>query len=150
MIPKENICHGVHGPCPINILEISMIRQPTRKPASPPKEIPVRITKAATGLKLGTMKKAALPETPSADSTAITMISLAFGFLPSNTIKKGSIAANTTIRLLIIYFFPWKILTDRYNKAGTINSISTRANQVRRPTLPSFSICLMISPSVGS
>ena len=36
-----------------------MVRLPTKNPASPPKEIPVKITMAATGLKLGAMKKAA-------------------------------------------------------------------------------------------
>ena len=76
-----------------------MIRQPTRNPASPPKETPVRITIAAIGLKLGIIKKAALPATPMAARTEITIISLAFGFLPSNIIKNGSIAATTTIRL---------------------------------------------------
>ena len=69
-----------------------MIRQPTRNPASPPKETPVRITMAATGLKLGIIKKAALPATPMAARTEITMISLAFGLRPSKIIKNGDYA----------------------------------------------------------
>ena len=149
-MPNANICHGVHGPCPMNMLESIMIRHPTRKPASPPKEIPLKITIAATGLKLGTIKNAALPATPIAARTAITMISRAFGFLPSNIIKKGSIAATITIRLQTRYFRPWKTLTDRYRSNGTTRSITPSANHVRLLTLPSFVICRMISPSVGS
>ena len=73
-----------------------MVRLPTRNPASPPKEIPVRITIAATGLKLGTMKKAARPATPMAANTEITMISLAFGmigFLAGILYQKGILKA---------------------------------------------------------
>ena len=90
-----------------------MVRLPTRKPASPPNEIPDMITIAATGLKLGTMKKAALPATPIAASTEITIISLAFGFLPSNIMKNGNIAATTTIRLQRRYLRPPHILTEQ-------------------------------------
>ena len=148
-MPKENICHGVQGPCPINMLDNIMIRQPTRNPASPPKDTPVRITIAATGLKLGTIKKAALPATPIAARTEITMISRAFGLRPSNIIKNGSIAATITIRLHIRYFLPWKNRTDRYKSSGTTKSIRARANQVLRFTFPFFSICRMIIPSEG-
>ena len=86
------ICQGVHGPCPKNIFEIIMIRQAHRNPASPPKETPVMITMAAIGLKLPIIKKALLPATPRAAITAMTIISLACGCRPSNTIKNGIVA----------------------------------------------------------
>ena len=126
-----------------------MVRLPTKNPASPPKEIPVRITMAATGLKLGTMKKAARPATPMAANTEITMISLAFGFLPSNIIKKGSMAAITTIRLQSRYFRPPHIFTEKNRRIGTTISMTANANQVRRLTFPWRSIWRIIIPSDG-
>ena len=98
---------------------------------------------------MGTIKKAALPATPIAARTEITMISRAFGLRPSNIIKNGSIAATITIRLHIRYFLPWKNRTDRYKSSGTTKSIRARANQVLRFTFPFFSICRMIIPSEG-
>ena len=126
-----------------------MVRLPTRKPASPPKDTPERITSAATGLKPGTMKKAALPATPRAESTAITMISRAFGLRPSNIIKKGSIAAITTIRLHRRYLRPLHIFTEKKRSNGTRISMSPKANQVRELTFPFRSSCCMIRPSEG-
>ena len=50
MMPNANICHGVHGPCPKNMLEQSAVTAPTKNPASAPSESPEIITIAATGL----------------------------------------------------------------------------------------------------
>ena len=66
-----------------------------------------------------------------AANTEITMISLAFGFLPSNIIKKGSMAAITTIRLQSRYFRPPHIFTEKNRRIGTTISMTANANQVR-------------------
>ena len=89
MIPKLNICHGVHGPCPKKKLETNALTAPTKKPDSAPKQTPAIITIAIMGLNCGNIKKAARPATAIADSMAITINSLDCGFLFSNTIKKG-------------------------------------------------------------
>ena len=65
---------------------------PTRKPDSLPRATPDIITIARMGLKLGIMKNAALPTTAVAMRTASRTSSLAWGFLPSNFTKKGTIA----------------------------------------------------------
>ena len=44
IIPKENICQGVHGPC-LNIkLDTKPDNAPVKNPASPPNAIPAIIT----------------------------------------------------------------------------------------------------------
>ena len=73
-----------------------MVTAPTRKPVSPPKATPARIVTAITGLKLGSIKNAALPATPMAHKVAIVTSSLAWGFLPSNTRKNGSMHSSST------------------------------------------------------
>ena len=79
-------------------------------------------------------------------STALT---LAFGFLPSNIIKKGSMAATTTIRLQSRYFRPPHIFTEKNRRIGTTISMTANANQVRRLTFPWRSIWRIIIPSDG-
>ena len=90
-----SICHGVHGPCEKRMLETSMVTAPTRKPVSPPRAAPARIVNASTGLHWGSMKKAARPATPSAQSTAVTTSSRARGLRPSKVRKNGSMASST-------------------------------------------------------
>ncbi|MNP36105.1 hypothetical protein D3C76_1294690 [compost metagenome] len=91
MMPKQNICQGVQGPCPKKKFETKPATAPTRNPASAPKLTPAMMTIATTGLNCGNIKKAARPATAMAANTAITMSSLACGFRFSNTIAKGII-----------------------------------------------------------
>ena len=65
---------------------------PVRKPASGPSAIPVIITIPVSGLKNGTMIKAAREATATALMTAIVTSSRACGFLCSKRTKNGSIA----------------------------------------------------------
>ena len=90
--PKANICQGVQGPCPKKKFDTSADTAPVKKPASGPKDIPVIITIAATGLNCGNIAKANLPIAAIADITAIGTISLALGFLLSNKEKNNHIA----------------------------------------------------------
>ena len=53
IMPQQNICHGVHGPCPNIKLETNAVSAPVIKPASGPNATAVIITIADTGLKLG-------------------------------------------------------------------------------------------------
>ena len=96
IIPAANICHGVQGPWEKMILDTSMVTAPTRKPVSPPRATPAIITRASTGLKLGSMKNAARPATPMAQRTAITTSSLAWGRLPSKMRKNGAMHSIST------------------------------------------------------
>ena len=58
-------------------LDVSMVTAPTRNPVSPPKATPAMMVSAMTGLNWGSMKNAARPATPMAQSTAmITSLSL--------------------------------------------------------------------------
>ena len=57
-----------------------MVIDPTKKPASAPKAIADMITIAMIGLKLGVIKKAALPAVASAIMVARTTSSLTSGF----------------------------------------------------------------------
>jgi len=98
MIPMENICQGVSGPCPKSTLEASMVIAPTRKPVSPPKATPAIMVTAITGLNCGSMKSAARPAIPMAHRTAMITSSLACGFRPSKIRKKGSIHSSRTSR----------------------------------------------------
>ena len=50
IIPNENICQGVHGPCPKKKFETNPVTLPTKNPVSPPKHTPAIITSATTGL----------------------------------------------------------------------------------------------------
>ena len=77
-----------------------MVMAPTRKPVSPPKATPAMITRASTGVNMGSMKKAARPTTPMAQSTAMITSSRAWGFRPSNTRKKGSMVSSMTSRAM--------------------------------------------------
>ena len=64
---------------------------PTKNPDSAPKHTADMITNAMTGLKLGTMKNAALPATAMAVSTAMINTSLAWGLRLSKVRKNGII-----------------------------------------------------------
>ncbi|CUQ54658.1 Uncharacterised protein [Flavonifractor plautii] len=75
-----------------------MVIAPTRKPASPPKATPARIVRAITGLHWGSMNNAARPATATAQSTAMTTSSRAWGFLPSKRRKKGAIHSSRISR----------------------------------------------------
>ena len=77
IIPKVNICHGVHGPCPKKKFETNPVTAPIKNPASPPKQIPDIIISATTGLNWGSIKNDDLPATAIAHKTLITISSLA-------------------------------------------------------------------------
>ena len=51
--PKPNICHGVHGPWPKNIFDISPAAAPVINPASALNATAVSMTMAHTGLNCG-------------------------------------------------------------------------------------------------
>ena len=99
-MPMANICHGVHGPCANMMLDISMVMEPTRNPLSAPSATPAMMVIAMTGLNCGSMKNAARPATPRAQSTAMITSSLAWGFRPSNTMKNGSIVSSSMSRAM--------------------------------------------------
>ena len=90
MTPNANICHGVSGPCPKNILLTKPVTAPTRKPASPPNATFAIMMTAVTGLNWGSIKNAIRPATPMAQSTAVITGSLAWGFRLSKISAKGS------------------------------------------------------------
>ena len=83
---------------------INLAKAPTKKPASGPKDMPDIITIAVPIWIGSTPTDNRLPQTVRADSIPIITISLAFGFLFSNTIKKGSIVY-TSIKILISMYF---------------------------------------------
>ena len=94
--PITNICQGVQGPWENSTLDTSIVTAPTRKPVSPPKATPAMMVSAITGLKLGSIKKAALPATPKAHSAAMVTSSRAWGFRPSKIRKNGSMHSSST------------------------------------------------------
>ena len=91
--PMANICHGVHGPCPIMKLDTNIDIAPTTNPPSQPNAAPEIMTIAMVGLKFGTIKNAALPATARAHITARVTISLVCGLRFSNETKNGIIAS---------------------------------------------------------
>ena len=70
--PQQNICHGVHGPCPNRKLLTNAVNAPVRKPVSGPKTTAVIMITALQGLKFGsgTIAKTARPTTAMAAITA--------------------------------------------------------------------------------
>ena len=79
-----------------------MVTAPTKKPVSPPRDTPAMMTRAMTGLNCGSMKNAILPATPMAHRTAMRTSSLALGFLPSNTRKKGRMHSMSTAMAVML------------------------------------------------
>ena len=104
IMPQENICQGVQGPCPKMKLLTNPVSAPVKNPLSGPKTTPVMMTMALTGLKFGrgTMANTVLPTTPRAAITAMGTMSLAWGFLPKirkkgtkETMRKNSASATS-------------------------------------------------------
>ena len=93
IMPSENICHGVHGPCPKKKFDTKPVTAPVKNPVSPPKHTPVIIITAKTGLNCGSIKNAALPPTAIAHITLIITSSRACGFLLSNAMANGIIVS---------------------------------------------------------
>lgn len=89
IIPRANICHGVHGPCPKKKFETKPVTAPTKNPVSAPKHNPEIIRIATVGLKWGVIKNTVLPATAMVHRTLITISSRAFGFRDSKHSKKG-------------------------------------------------------------
>ena len=99
IIPKVNICHGVHGPCPKKQLETKAEIAPVKKPALLPRQIPEIITMASMGLNCGSIKNAALPATEMAHKTLIKTSSLESGFL-SSKLNINGIKVSNIIKIL--------------------------------------------------
>ena len=81
-------------------LDVSMVTAPTRNPVSPPKATPAMMVSAMTGLNWGSMKNAARPATPMAQSTAMITSSLAWGLCPSKMRKKGAMHSSRTSKAM--------------------------------------------------
>lgn len=99
VIPQAYICHGVQTPCPKNILDISALNAPTKKPLSREKQMPAKIAIAKTGLKFGIAANIIRPATLRAVKHTIGIKSLTRTLLTSKHAKKDIIAVNTTKRL---------------------------------------------------
>ena len=90
MMPKENICQGVHGPLPVEKIGDKPGQGACQETCLSAKTDAVMMTIAAVGLNCGSIKKAARPATARPAITAMTTISRAWGLRFSNTRKNGS------------------------------------------------------------
>src|SRR4051794_31576787 len=96
--PQASICHGVHGPCPKNTLEVRAATAPTANPGAPPSTYPPSSTMSVVGLTLGIGANATRPSAASAAKVAISASTRALGCVRSYQAKPITSAAPSRVK----------------------------------------------------
>ena len=82
------ISHGVHGPCPKNMLETAAVIEPTMAPAKEPKTSPTQMIRKVQGLILGRAANGMREAAVMAASMPISATSLELILDSSNLAKR--------------------------------------------------------------